>query len=426
MILAELVRRGRGERILVVTPRHVLEQMQYELWTRFALPFVRLDSVGHPAGAPEAAGQPQPVHLLQAGRSSRSTRSRATATARTWRSSAGTPSSSTSPTTSPTPRTQNNQLARLLAPHTEALILASATPHNGKAESFAELIRLLDPTAVNPARRPRSRTRSSAWSSAATATAPTSPSVVGADWAERQRARQHAGRCRHPAEDAIAERAATDLAAPRGRHVAVLGGDERALFPWTLAKAFLSSPAACEETVKERIEAASTAEPDATSGARRARTSRRTGRATAASGGQYDALVEHLREIGVGKGIADAGGRVRRAGRDPALAARAAAQRPRLRRTQVAILHGGLSDVEQQEVVEAFKQESTPDPGPGHRRRRLRGRQPAPQCHQLIHYDIPWSLIRIEQRNGRIDRYGQRHPRRSPRCPHHLRRAVLR
>ena len=46
MILAELVRRGRGERILVVTPRHVLEQMQFELWTRFALPFVRLDSVG--------------------------------------------------------------------------------------------------------------------------------------------------------------------------------------------------------------------------------------------------------------------------------------------------------------------------------------------------------------------------------------------
>ena len=40
------MRRGRGERILIVTPEHVLEQMQHELWCRFALPFVRLDSAG--------------------------------------------------------------------------------------------------------------------------------------------------------------------------------------------------------------------------------------------------------------------------------------------------------------------------------------------------------------------------------------------
>src|SRR5699024_6200850 len=46
--------------------------------------------------------------------------------------------------------TQNNQLARVLAPTTDALILASATPHNGDPESFKEILRLLDPTSVMP------------------------------------------------------------------------------------------------------------------------------------------------------------------------------------------------------------------------------------------------------------------------------------
>src|SRR5699024_11110811 len=44
----------------------------------------------------------------------------------------------------------NHRLADTLAKNTDALILASATPHNGKKESFAELIRLLEPTAVKP------------------------------------------------------------------------------------------------------------------------------------------------------------------------------------------------------------------------------------------------------------------------------------
>src|SRR6185437_8360847 len=82
-------------------------------------------------------------------------------------------------------RALNNRLARTLAPNTDSLILASATPHNGKAESFAELIRLLEPTAVRPdgqvieAEVRRLIVRRHRHS-------PEVASVVGADWAERK------------------------------------------------------------------------------------------------------------------------------------------------------------------------------------------------------------------------------------------------
>ena len=73
MILAELIRRGRGERILIVTPRHVLEQMQNEMWSRFAIPFVRLDS-----WASSGSGRSYPPPVIRSptssGSSSRSTR----------------------------------------------------------------------------------------------------------------------------------------------------------------------------------------------------------------------------------------------------------------------------------------------------------------------------------------------------------------
>ena len=68
----------------------------------------------------------------------------------------------------------------------------------------------------------------------------------------------------------------------------------------------------------------------------------------------------------------------------------------RLRSDQVTLLHGGLNDREQRDIVEAFGNETTP-------LRLLLASDVASeginlhhQCHRLIHFDIPWSLMVFE------------------------------
>ena len=155
--------------------------------------------------------------------------------------------------------TQNNRLARVLSPNTDALILASATPHNGKPESFAELVRLLEPTAVTPTgelipdevkrlvvRRHRNSDEVK--------------QVVGADWAERMEP-QNLLIDATPDEDAVAEELDTVWLHPTSGSSPYAGANSQ-LFPWTLAKAFLSSPSALKATIRERIKRA----PDTAAG----------------------------------------------------------------------------------------------------------------------------------------------------------------
>lgn len=411
MILSELVRRGRGDRILIVSPKHVLEQMQHEMWTRFALPFVRLDSTGIQRVRQKLPATRNPfAHFKRAIVSIDTLKSdRYLTHLRQQRWDAVVIDESHNVTNA---STQNNRLARVLASSTHALILASATPHNGRKESFAELVRLLEPTAVGPdgelverdvQRLVVRRHRNS----------PEVARTVGADWAERQEP-QNILVPASPAENAVArELDEVWLHPASGRSPYSGTGSDRTparLFPWTLAKAFLSSPAALRETVTDRLRRLGTPETPA----QQAETAalRRLLDLSEASLSQpsakYTRLVEYLTSIGVGRGKTMRA--VVFAERIPTLRwlHKQLQQDLQLGPDQVRVLHGG-SDVQLEEVIESFKLESSPIRVLVTGDIASEGVNLHLQCHELIHFDIPWSLIRIEQRNGRIDRYGQRH-----------------
>ena len=413
MILAELVRRGRGERILVVTPaaRAGADAARAVDPVRAAVRPARLDR--HPAGPAEAAGHPQPVHLLQAGHHLDRHPEEPTATGRHLRSQ----------------QLGRGRHRRVAQPHqhghpeqpsspgswrrnTDALILASATPHNGKKESFAELIRLLDPTASPTAtsspRRGRARCHPPAPAQPGgrePRSAPTGPSgrsratslvpAIAGRGRDRRRAAQTSGCTRRAA--ARRTPATTQRAVPvdAGQGVPVLARPRWPSRSSSAAQALDSDADAAHELEALRTGSTSSTDDALDDASRR----------------KYDALVEHLQRDRRRHRDSRRGRWSSPSGSPPCTGCASSCRRTLgLTADSVAILHGGLTDVEQQEIVEELQAGDLADPRAGHRRRRLRGRQPAPQCHHLIHYDIPWSLIRIEQRNGRIDRYGQQHP----------------
>ncbi|BCL12390.1 helicase-related protein [Micromonospora sagamiensis] len=400
LILAELIRRGRGDRILVVSPQQVLEQFQRELWTRFAIPLVRLDSTGIQRIQQEIPAGRNPFTYFRRAIISVDTLKDAGQFGHHLDATGWDVVVIDESHNLINKGTQRNELARRLAAKTDALLLASATPHNGDKESFAQLISLLDPAAIANEKEYEAKDIAHLYLRR-TKISPEVRDQIGDRWADR--GPSQAVYCpASPIEEQIFDELTDVWLAGKWSDEAVTG--QHRLFPYTLLKSFLSSHRALRETVTNRQKKATGTERAALD-----RLAELTAAMTDRDSGKLRALVEELKTIGVGRGSDTRA--VVFSERPPTIKwlAEVVPGLLGLKPTAVRVLHGGVADSDEQKIFQEFELAGsavrllfTSDVA-------SEGVNLHQQCHHLIHYDIPWSLIRIEQRNGRIDRYGQRH-----------------
>lgn len=403
---AELMRRGKARRILVVTTKSMMKQFQQELWSRFAIALTRLDSAGIQRIRREIPSSHNPFNyydrtIISVDTLKRDSEYRHHLEKAYWDLIIIDEAHNVSYKGN---RTQSNRLASLLSQRSDALILLTATPHNGKKESFASLMRMLDPT-VLPERADYTRTDIDHLF--VRRFKKDVREQMQQDFPERK---VH----KLTTKASFAENQAFEYLSSLKLHADSEQGQSGAiLFKTTLEKSLFSSPQACIQTLKERInklnkkdkthddldalqqllDLVSAIEPMQFSKYQHLVKLLKTDLEWRWNGSDpSDRLVIFTERIETLKFLHEH--------LPTALG---------LKPTAVDILHGQLPDIETQNIVENF--------GKTHSPLRLliasdvasEGLNLHYQSHRLIHFDIPWSLMVFQQRNGRVDRYGQSH-----------------
>lgn len=404
IMLSELIRRGKAKRILVLAVKSMLTQFQKELWARFSIPLVRLDSVGIQKLRNRIPANHNPFYHYDKSIISIDTLKQES----TYRNHLencrwdvivideahnvalrGT-------------RSLRAKLAKLLSTQSDTLVLLSATPHDGKPESFASLMRMLSPTSIaneqdyGPEdidglyiRRFKRDVKAQ----------------VQAAFPDRDIQVKHAKAT--PDEEEIYN-ALTEL------KFVQLDKQRRSgsmLFKTTLEKALFSSPWACSQSVGHRIRNLTNqhgeAHPDV---AKLEEFKDLLESFTKDSFSKYSRLLDLVRQDWGWK-PKDTKDRIVIFTESIPTLKFLEENLPadlKLKKGQLATLNGThMGDQEIQKLVEDFGRENAEVRVLVCTEIASEGINLHHYCHRLIHFDVPWSLIRFQQRNGRIDRYGQ-------------------
>jgi superfamily II DNA or RNA helicase len=154
ILATELIQRGRGKRILVVTLKSMLTQFQKEWWSRFSIPLVRLDSVGLARIRHRIPSNHNPFNYFDRSIISIDTLKnnleyRNYLDNAWWDIIVIDECHNVAVRAGEQGKSRRARLAERLSGRSDTLILLSATPHDGSARSFASLMALLDPTAIS-------------------------------------------------------------------------------------------------------------------------------------------------------------------------------------------------------------------------------------------------------------------------------------
>ena len=405
ILMSELIARGKGKRILVVTVKSMMTQFQKEMWNRFTIPLVRLDSGKIQRVRARIPANYNPFYYYDKTIISVDTLKN-DLDYRTHLENAWWDIIVIDEAHNVAKRgkhSQREKLAKLLANKSDTLIMLSATPHDGKSESFASLMNMLDPTAIADiknygpedidglcVRRFKKDVQDQ---------------IVGS-FKERVISIEE---CPASTKEEIAFDIFADMSLQMDEDKKKGSGQ---LFKTSLEKALFSSPAACIKSIDERLRKLTNKYGD--SGMQDIDALKQLKETLIqiepADFSRYTTLLKILKSSEYGWSAKNANDRIvifterietmrflaENLQKDLNLSSKA-----------VQSMYGGMNDKELQRIVDEFGRPESPI-------RILVASDVASEginlhylSHRLIHFDIPWSLMVFQQRNGRIDRYGQ-------------------